>query len=199
MTIGILVYGSLIEDPGDEIKPLIIQRINDVATPFKIEFARTSKSRDGAPTLVEYEDGSVVNGQILVLKDDISLREAKNLLWRRETRNENTDKKYKEVESPPPNKVIVEEMKSFSGLDYVIYTKIGNNISNLTPDALSELAIYSAKKEAGKNGKDGISYLISVKRQGIVTPLMATYEKAILDTMDTDTLENALKKVLDEN
>jgi len=205
MSIGILAYGSLIEDSGDEIKPLIEDRIKDVKTPFKIEFARTSTTRDGAPTLVQYEKGSFVDGQILVLKDDISLSEAKDLLYRRETRNEGTCKKYKEVKNltkeEKENKVIVEIIEDFSGLDTVIYTSISRNIKikDLTADNLSERAIKSAKGKAGKNAKDGISYLISVKRQSITTPLMEAYEKEILNKMDCDTLENALKKILNES
>ena len=199
MSIGILAYGSLIEDPGTEIKPFIVKRIKDVNTPFKIEFARTSKSRDGAPTLVHYENGSVANGQILILKDNTSLSEAKNLLWRRETRQEGSRKVYKEVKNPSSNKVIVESKKNFSGLDMVIYTRIGSNIEDVTADKLAELAIKSVKSKAGKNAKDGISYLMSVKGQGIITPLMEAYEKEILNKMDCDTLENALKKILNKS
>ena len=199
MNIGILAYGSLIEDPGDEISPLIKKRIKNIKTPFKIEFARTSKSRDGAPTLVEYDDGSIVNGQILILKDNVTLNEAKSLLWRRETRNEGISKQYTEVENPSPNKVMVKEIKNFKEVDIVIYTSIRSNIESVTANELSNLAIESVKKEAGRNKKDGISYLISVKRQGIVTPLMEAYEKAILDKMGCSTLENALNKILDEN
>lgn len=199
MNIGILAYGSLIKDPGIEIKALIKEKIKNIETPFKIEFARTSKSRNGAPTLVEYDDGSRVNGQILVLKDDVTLSKAKSLLWRRETRKENTSKEYTKVENPSANTVMVKEIKNFSDVDIVIYTSIGSNIESVTPNELSDLAIKSAKKEAGRDKKDGISYLISVKTQGIVTPLMDAYEKAILEKMDCNTLENALNKILDEN
>lgn len=55
--IAILAYGSLIEDPGKELQPLISERIEDVETPFSIEFARSSRSRDGGPTLVPVEVG----------------------------------------------------------------------------------------------------------------------------------------------
>ena len=50
--IGILAYGSLIDDPGREIEPLIISGIKEVDTPFRIEFARASRTRDGAPKLI---------------------------------------------------------------------------------------------------------------------------------------------------
>jgi hypothetical protein len=47
--IGILAYGLLIFDPGIEIEPLIVQRITTL-TPFPVEYARISRTRDGAPT-----------------------------------------------------------------------------------------------------------------------------------------------------
>jgi hypothetical protein len=40
--IGILAYGSLIDDPGAKIEPFIFHRVV-CRTPFKVEFARTSK------------------------------------------------------------------------------------------------------------------------------------------------------------
>jgi hypothetical protein len=49
--IGILAYGSLIDNAGEEIAPLIVERI-ECFTPFKIEFARLSSTRSNAPTLV---------------------------------------------------------------------------------------------------------------------------------------------------
>ena len=42
MSIGILAYGSLIPDPGAEIGPVTVRRINGVPTPFPIEFSRSS-------------------------------------------------------------------------------------------------------------------------------------------------------------
>lgn len=44
-TVGILAYGSLISDPGDEIENARTKIIHDVMTPFHIEFARSSKNR----------------------------------------------------------------------------------------------------------------------------------------------------------
>ena len=151
--IGILAYGSLIEDSGIEIEPLIQTRIENIKTPFKIEFARSSLSRNGAPTLVEYDDGLTVNGQILLLKDSVTLEHAKDILWRRETRNEKSGRKYIEAKNPPLNKVVVEVLENFKDIDYVLYTKIGANIENPTAEKLANLAIESAKKDAGKKEK----------------------------------------------
>ncbi len=50
--VGLLAYGSLQSDPGPELSPLIERRITDVLTPFAVEFARSSRTRAGAPTLV---------------------------------------------------------------------------------------------------------------------------------------------------
>jgi len=45
---------------------------------------------------------------------------------------------------------------------------------------------------AGRD-KDGISYLIAAKKNGIVTPLSADYEREILRQTGTDNLEAALQ------
>jgi len=82
--IGILAYGSLIDCPGQEIQAVIANRVEGVKTPFKVEFARRSLRRDGAPTLVPVEEGGVcVKAVILVLEEHISEKEAKNMLYRR--------------------------------------------------------------------------------------------------------------------
>ncbi len=191
--IGILAYGSLIEDPGVEITPLIVNRISDVDTPFKIEFARKSSTRSNAPTLVcVNEGGSSVKGTILVLNSDINLSEAESLLWRRETRKENSNLNYTHPTNPTKNTMIVEHINNFYGLSTVLFTKLGANIEHPTGDALADLAIASAKDDAGQKNMDGISYLISVKRQGISTPLMKSYEIEIIKKTNCEDLESAL-------
>lgn len=195
--IGILAYGSLIDEPGDEISPLIVERQSTVETPFKIEFARSSSSRNGAPTVIPVDEGgSFVQATILVLHPDVSLQCAENLLWRRETRNENTSKHYSRPVGEHSNRVIVEKLCNFNGNDFVIYTKIGANITDPSPTNLAHLAIKSAEEKAGKEGKDGISYLISLKCNGISTPIMPQYVNEILRLTETCSLEDALKKCL---
>ena len=199
-SVGILVYGSLIEDPGKEITPLIRERRERIDTPFSIEFARSSSTRDGAPTVVPVESGGCpVHATILVLGAGVSLDKAKDLLWRRETRNECSDKHYHPPSRPSPNKMVVERLSNFEGIDVVLYTKLGANITDLSAAKLADLAIKSAKAEAGRTGKDGISYLISVKRQGITTPLMPGYEDEILQKTGASSLEEALSLCRDGN
>lgn len=191
--LGILAYGSLIEDPGVELKPLISEKIGDIETPFNIEFARSSQSRDGAPTVVPVENiGEPVNAVILVLSEDVELENAKDLLWRRETINEKSAKHYTNPLNPTANQVVVDVINNLGGIATVLYTKIGANIDSPTPEKLADLAVESARLESGSNGKDGISYLLSLKRQNISTPLMPEYEKNILKILGVNKLEDAL-------
>ena len=199
-TIGILAYGSLIEDSGTEISPLIVERQTGVETPFRIEFARKSSSRCNAPTVIPVENGgSRVKATILVLKAGLTLQQAEDLLWRRETRNELSEKHYTRPSQPNSNRVIVKSLETFNGIDVVLYTSIGSNIENPSPTRLAELAIESANNKAGKDGKDGISYLISLKRHDISTPLMPAYESEILRLMNAVSLEAALGRCRGED
>ena len=58
---------------------------------------------------------------------------------------------------------------------------------------LATLAIESARQL--DNGRDGISYPLDAKRNGIVTPLSAPYELEILRRTETTTLGDALMKI----
>lgn len=179
--IAILAFGSLIDEPGKAIGPLIRERIGGVRTPFSIEFARSSSTRGGAETLIPVDvNGSPVNGVLLVLDSAISLAEAKTLLWRRETRKECSGDQYSRPANPTPNQVIVECLENFEGCDFVLYTNIGTNIAELDADRLADLAIKSAQGKPGAAGKDGISYLMEARRNGIKTPLVDDYRIAIL-------------------
>ncbi len=194
--IGILAYGSLIEDPGKELEPLIRNHIRSVKTPFPIEFARSSNSRDGAPTLIPVEDGGAhVQGVILVLDQSVTVPKAEDLVWRRETRDEDTDKRYHHVDNPGLDKVVIEHLQNLANVETVLFTKIGKNIKKRTPEYLADLAICSARRKAGKKQEDGISYLISVNEQGIQTPLMPEYEAAILQKTKAQTLKEAYDKI----
>ena len=194
--IGILAYGSLIDDSGKELEPLIRERIPDVETPFSIEFARSSSSRSGAPTLVPVEDGGAqVQGVILVLDPTVEVRRAEDLLWRRETRNECSDKPYRPRDNPSLDTVVVEHLQNLANVETVLFTKIGANVKNRTPEYLADLAICSTRSKAGEKRMDGISYLISVKTQKIQTPLMPEYEAAILQKTKAQTLQEAYEKI----
>lgn len=191
--IGILAYGSLIDDLGDELEKVLVTKIHNVRTPFLVEFARSSSTRDGAPTLVLCNKGSQVNGVILVLDENqVGIQLAKTLLYRRETRSK---KNYAEKKKGR-NLLKIVEYDNFHGVEKVIYTRLKQNILKPTAGLLADLAIKSAMKNSGKNKKDGISYLIQVKKGGIKTPLISQYESQILEKTKTNSLEEAHEKLI---
>ena len=193
MSIGILAYGSLIHDSGEELKRAEDSRI-PVVTPFAVEYARQSASRDGAPRLVPFEDGRKVNGVLIVLKEGITEREATDMLYHRETgHTDHYDPKH--MPRDPKDKVYVDRRTNWEGIDVVLSTRIARNIEPLTPDHLANLAIVSAKGKAGEKERDGIHYLLMCTRAGIRTELSDAYERSILEKTAADDLKSAWKKV----
>jgi len=190
--IGILAYGSLIDDPGAEIESSTVGRIGSVQTPFKLEFARSSRTRNDGPTLVPVEEGGAhVEAQILILKKGIPEKQAADMLWRRETQKVGSWEVYERPISPNENSVLVERLENFHNIDLVLYTRIEANIDPLTAQNLAQRAIVSAKSDVAVERQDGISYLINAKKHGIQTPLMLEYEKEILQKVGAKSLEDA--------
>ena len=85
--IGILAFESLTSDPGEEIAQSITMRIK-TPTPFPVEYGRYSEKRGGAPILTRHESGAPVRSEILVLHDAVTVDEARNMLWRRERKQD---------------------------------------------------------------------------------------------------------------
>lgn len=188
--IGILAYGSLIEDPGEDISRLVIKKVS-TSTPFPVEFARVSSSRGNAPTLIPFDLGTSVKAQILVLTPKTTVQVASNILYQRETRQTGRDYARPSHTDINNNTVLVESLTNFENVQTVLYTKIGCNITNLTANFLATNAIASARGEAGLNRRDGISYLMNAKRNGIETRLSGSYEGEILRLTSANSLENA--------
>lgn len=173
MDVGILAYGSIVQEPGAELAAVIIRRIA-VETPFAVEFARSSRIRDGAPTLVPVsEGGAQVPAAVLVLDDSVTVAEARAMLYRRET-GRLTDGTAGSRAS------WIVELAGFEGTRTCLYAALDANIRPLTGERLAELALCSAAAPAGAERRDGISYLQEQKRRGLVTPLMSGYEEAVL-------------------
>lgn len=163
-----------------------------ITTPFKVEFARQSQTRKGAPTLVPVEVGGArVPARIFVL--NVAEDEAANRLWRRETDSVGSGKVYTPSPKPGPKTVIVERLENFHAIDLVLYTRIRPNIEPLTAQELARLAIESA--QALDNDRDGVSYLIAAKRNGITTPLSDAYEEALLKETGTRDLTSVLNSI----
>ncbi len=191
--VGILAYGSLQHDPGPELAPMIERSITDVWTPFEVEFARSSRTRAGAPTLVPVPDGkgAHVRSQVLVLKPDVNVTTGKTLLYRREIHKAgDSDVVYDEaIQNTRRGGVRVAELPDFAGLPVVLYTDLKPNIrlvlSQKTPPAakaleLARLAIASVTVETYAGSKDGIRYLADAIANGIDTPLTQSYQAAVL-------------------
>ncbi len=190
-TVGILAYGSLIADPGQEIESAIVETKEEITTPFKVEFARSSKERQGAPTLVPVTDhGAPVCARIFVL--DVSEAEARDRLYRREINKVGSGRQYQVEQDRRPNDVRIKRLDNFKDVDVVLYTEIAANICPLNAKELAKLAIRSAQKL--DDGRDGISYLIGTKEHGVKTPLSAEYEGEIKRRTQTSDLHEALRK-----
>ena len=195
--IGILAYGSLIADPGVEIDPLIVDRI-ETRTPFPVEYARFSATRGGAPTVVRHSMGRPVKAYVLVLakaespSGALRLCEARDLLWHRETRNEGTGK-YRE--SGDKNAVLVRDLPGFCDLAHVLYTDFNpeGKIADPDPKSLARAVIESVGR--APLGKDGISYLIALLKSGVETELTARYVAEIQSQTGTYDLACALRQL----
>jgi hypothetical protein len=186
-TVGILAFGSLIGDPGNEIGPHITKRIAS-RTPFKVEFARASESRDGAPTLVPYVNGSQVDAEILIV--NLEVEDATDRLYRREIHEVSSNKIYEEPPAGNQNSVRVCSLFNFEGVGTVLYAEIGANIDQPTASELARLAIKSAR--ARDDGKDGITYLRDALANNVRTPLSDTYLRKTLDLTGGRDLDDAL-------
>jgi hypothetical protein len=192
--IGVLAYGSLIDDPGPELAAKIKMRLKTL-TPFPVEYARISSgTRAGAPTLVPHHSGCPVSAEILVLDDDVSVEDAKSLLWRRETRKTGAEK-YSEGTSP--NSVLVRVIDTPCVIS-VLHTDFRDEgkIPNPTSDDLAKRAIESVGK--ADEGRDGISYLMNTMASGIQTSLTRSYCDEILKQTNTGSLTEALMKVKEQ-
>lgn len=192
-SVGILAYGSLISDPGWEIEEGCTEIIDEVVTPFDVEFARSSgRRRGGAPTLVPVRrGGKKVRGTVFEMK--LTVEKATDVLYRRETNQVGTDEPYPRNRVATENTVEIERLTDFAGLDVVLYTQIGDNIEPLTAECLADLAIKSVDK--ADPGRDGISYLVGAKEHGIVTALSPAYEATILRKLECETLAEALDEL----
>jgi hypothetical protein len=189
-SVGIMAYGSLRRDPGTEIEPFIVNRL-DTVTPFFVEFARLSQTRGGGATVVPHPAGGPVHAEVLVLSDAVSLSEAKDMLWRRETRKVGSGEFYPEGDSP--NSVLVRDAQMYHDIEHVLYTDFhpSGKLYKPNPAELAQAAVASVAK--AQPGMDGISYLTDLIEQDVLTPLTQPYVDNILALTATSNLEEALK------
>lgn len=200
--IGILAYGSLITQPGQEIESVLDLVIPDVQTPFPVEYARRSRSRAGAPTLVPVPMGCglSVKGAILVLHEDTSEQLALNFLYRREIHREGDLKGIYDDQAQRQKRdaLVIESIKNLFGLSVIYYTAFKPNFTEILDarrnqeekaELLARAAIDSVIQETYAKGKDGIQYLADNIDAGVITALTGHYKQAILKKVG-DNLSN---------
>lgn len=189
MKVGILAFGSIVEDPGTELEAAIARRI-EVVTPFSVEFARSSRTRDGAPTLVPVSAGGAhIPASVLVLEKPVTVADARAMLYRRETGRLNDTRVGSRVGW-------IAELPGYKGISICLYAALEANIPPpITAEKLAELALRSAVGPSGAKRRDGISYLQQQKRRGIETPLMRPYEEAVLTRTGAGNLDEAWERV----
>jgi hypothetical protein len=132
-----------------------------------------------------------VVGQILIVS--VSEAEAKDRLWRREVNKIGQGGHYVHRIKPGPDTLIIDRYEKFEDVEVVLAARFPVTISPLTPGHLAELAIESARLE--RSGRDGITYLMDAKRNGIRTPLSDLYEQEILRRTKARDLHEALRTI----
>lgn len=199
---GILAYGSVISDPREQIEQAMINYNGHVIgafTPFPVEFARKSTKRAFAPTLVPFEDGKKVKGQVFAM--DLPENFGAKILYERETgiRKENHSIVYYNAndelqEIYTIGKTEIVGLKDFAGLGKVLFAYLVSTIHPLNSNHLACLAIQSIASPKYDPGRDGISYLIDAKQSGIITLHSSDYENDILQITKACCLKQALEK-----
>lgn len=190
--LGVLAYGSLLSDPGKALTGAIESIVGGVTTPFSVEYARSSRSRGGAPTLVPVEDGGgAVLADILVMKDGITLGETRDMVYRREIHQVGGAARYVHRDAPVSDRVWLPVLPDIGGIEIVVYTTLDVNIPSAqrTARRLAQLAVDSVRSAAP--GQDGITYLEDNLARGIVTPLTDPYVRAVLELTGTTTFQEA--------
>ncbi|MFA5837327.1 MAG: hypothetical protein WC837_10270 [Bellilinea sp.] len=206
--IGILAYGSLIADPGWEILEQTSNLIRSVETPFPVEYARRSKTRANAPTLVPvpFGKGDPVQAAVIVLKKEFLLQQAMDILYRREIhRIGDTRKVYYEPDSQDTQKMRIVQLHEFAEIDTVLYTKLATNFQPILDDEYNDhqksdllctAACESLTEETFHTCQDGIHYLNAAIHSGVKTRLTELYAQAILNAAGHNVVDLAIARAL---
>jgi hypothetical protein len=124
---------------------------------------------------------------------NVSEQEAKDRLWRREINRIGQGGHFTRRGTSSRNALIIDRYENFEGVEVVLAARFAATIVPLTAPRLAELAIESARLE--RSGRDGITYLIDAKRNGITTPLSDAYEQEILRRLHALDLSDAIRKI----
>jgi cation transport regulator ChaC len=189
MAVGILAYGSLLDDLGEELSALIVRRTDGLRTPFSVEYARSSRTRDGAPTLVPVlNGGSSLVAALFELDPHIDVVSARTLLFRRESH-------CADAQATSDHPSWIRQLHGLAGIETSLYVALDANLRVPTPRQLAQMAGRSAARGSGARRQDGISYLDAQLRRGVTTPLTEPYVEAILALTGADDLGKAWQVV----
>jgi hypothetical protein len=175
--VAILAYGSLIEDPGYELAPLVVDR-EERTTPFRVEFCRASRRWGEGPVLAPHPAGAYVAGELLVLHPGVGLGRAMELLRRRE--------------GMPPADAVVEV--GAAGRLVIIAAALPHNLPrpDMRPRALARRAATSVVR----GPRNGVAYLRAVLATRVRTPLTQPYADELLSLSQASTLEEAERRLV---
>jgi hypothetical protein len=167
--------------------------IPDVLTPFPVEYARRSRSRAGAPTLVPVPVGcgTPVKAAVLVLKKYTRKKKALNYLYRREIHQEGDLKVIYDdkLQRQKQHGLHIECLRKQFGLTIVYYTSLNPKFTEILDVnrsqaekavLLARSAIASVTQETYNKGMDGIQYLADNIDAGAITRLAEDYRRALL-------------------
>jgi cation transport regulator ChaC len=193
--VGILGYGSLISNPGFEIASHIVAQL-PVQTTFPVEYARSSGSRSGAPTLVPASEdiGRPVKGVMFMLDEGIYEQAAKNILYRRELNcvGERRIVYQEKAQKAKKDGLLIKRNTRLTDVP-ALFAFLPPNIPEvLDPHktvsekarVLAELADESLTVQTFCCKRDGIQYLMDNLANQVDTPLSRPYEAAILAMAD---------------
>lgn len=192
---GILLYGPMRIDPGNEITQYAEAISPEALTPFSVEFAHVGEYYGGAPILAVMTDGSgaPVPSTLLRMDPILDLDEVflDFLIYPRYVlkRDEEKGLTYVEVASEKKGVIGIESLARFHDRERVLFLAPVPNLAFVMDQEMSDaekghrlaaLAVESLTDLTYPSGTDGISYLIDAIDQGVETPLTAAYRDAVL-------------------
>jgi hypothetical protein len=120
-----------------------------------------------------------------------------DILYRREINSVGSDKSYTDPASGDLKRAAKDRHTGLGGLHVVLSTRLAGNITPLTAERLADLAIDSARKLT--DGRDGISYLMNAKKNGIETPLSDAYAEEVIRRLPSPNLQILLRRTFTES
>ena len=129
---------------------------------------------------------------VIVRRESVTETAARDMRYRRERNRVGSGDVYADLDETNIDSAFLGRPDHFAGLRVVFHAALRANIEGPAPEMLARLALDSAAAPSGAVARDGISYLMAAKQSGIVTPLIAGYEREILRQTGGRSLKEAL-------